>query len=154
MHGKLLSEQNNKVTLNAHEVKMLNKVILPSNTDQVFFLRLILKDQEGTIDENLYWLTNKKHSYEKLNELEKVTPITLSLKEAILVMPQLKFPIRAKKPPFSYRLKVLNNKDELVLPSFFTENYFTLLPGDIKKVDLDFSSVVEKCRQRQPEAGG
>ena len=36
----------------------------------------MLKDKEKTLDENLYWLSNKKHSYEKLNELEKVSAVT------------------------------------------------------------------------------
>ena len=34
--------------------------------------------------------------------------------------------------------------DELVLPAFFTDNYFTLLPGDIKKIELDLSSTNNK----------
>ena len=38
----------------------------------------------------------------------------------------------------------MNNKGELVLPSFFTENYFTLLPGDSRKIDLDYPAVVNK----------
>jgi mannosylglycoprotein endo-beta-mannosidase len=144
MHGKLLSEQNNNITLNAHEVKMLNKVSLPSNTDQVFFLRLILKDQEGTIDENLYWLTNKKHSYEKLNELEKVNPV-ISVIRGENGHAKVEVSNPGKETAFFIRLKVLNNKDELVLPSYFTDNYFTLLPDDIKKVDLDFSSGVKNA---------
>jgi mannosylglycoprotein endo-beta-mannosidase len=144
MHGKLLSEQNNNITLNAHEVKMLNKVSLPSNTDQVFFLRLILKDQEGTIDENLYWLTNKKHSYEKLNELEKVNPV-ISVIRGENGHAKVEVSNPDKETAFFIRLKVLNNKDELVLPSYFTDNYFTLLPDDIKKVDLDFSSGVKNA---------
>ena len=69
MHGKLISEKSDPVTLDAHQLKLLNKVILPVNTDQVFFLKLLLKDGDKTLDENLYWLSNKKHSYEKLNDL-------------------------------------------------------------------------------------
>jgi len=30
--------------------------------------------------------------------------------------------------------------NELLLPSFFTDNYFTLLPGDKKQVEVDYSS--------------
>jgi hypothetical protein len=41
---------------------------------------------------------------------------------------------------FFIRLKITDTKNELVLPSFFTENYFTLLPGDEKQVELDFTS--------------
>ena len=39
-----------------------------------------------------------------------------------------------------FTLKVTNKNGELVLPSFFTENYFTLLPGDSKMIELDFSA--------------
>ena len=41
----------------------------------------------------------------------------------------------------------MNNEDELVLPSFFTENYFTLLPGDKKNIEVDFSANSNKSDQ-------
>ena len=52
-----------------------------------------------------------------------------------------------KETAFFIRLKVLNRNNELVLPSFFTENYFTLLPGDGKKIELDFSAAGDKTSQ-------
>ncbi len=139
MHGKMISEQNTKVNLNAHEVKLLNKVILPASPVQVFFLKLILKTSEKTIDENLYWLTNKKHSYEKLNELEKEAPAA-SIKRSSTGHAVIDISNPGKETAFFIRLKVVNDKDELVLPSFFTENYFTLLPGDKQNIELDFSA--------------
>ena len=138
MHGKLLSEQKNHVTLDAHEVKLLSKVILPANTDQIFFLKLLLEDKDKRLDENLYWLSNKKHSYEKLNELEKVITAT-DIKRGDNGHAVVEMSNPGKETAFFIRLKVMNNRDELVLPSFFTDNYFTLLPGDVKKVEIDFS---------------
>jgi mannosylglycoprotein endo-beta-mannosidase len=140
MHGKMISEKNEPVTLNAHQLKLLNKVILPVNTDQVFFLRLLLKDGDKTLDENLYWLSNKKHSYEKLNELEKSAPITV-IKRTGNGRAIVEISNPGKETAFFIRLKIVNKNDELVLPTFFTENYFTLLPGDAKKVDVDFSTI-------------
>jgi mannosylglycoprotein endo-beta-mannosidase len=138
MHGKLISEQNDQVSLNAHEVKLLKKVILPASPDQVFFLKLILKNSEGKIDENLYWLTNRKHSYEKLNELEKVTPTT-SVKRGKAGHAAIEISNPGKETAFFIRMKVVNDKGEQVLPCFLSENYFTLLPGDKQKIELDFS---------------
>jgi mannosylglycoprotein endo-beta-mannosidase len=139
MHGKLLNEKTDPVTLNAHEVKLLDKVNLPVSPYQVFFLKLMLKDKEKTLDENLYWLSNKKHSYEKLNELEKVsTSCVITRGDNGYATVTISNP--GKETAFFIRLKVLNKKDELVLPSFFSENYFTLLPGDSRKVGLDFST--------------
>jgi hypothetical protein len=143
MHGKLLSEQNDPVSLNAHEVKLLNKVNLPSNTDHVFFLRLLLKDKEKALDENLYWLSDKKHSYEKLNELEKVDVAT-AIKRGDNGHASVEISNPGKETAFFIRLKVINKQDELVLPTFFTDNFFTLLPGDIKMVELDFSSKINQ----------
>ncbi|MBK7711412.1 MAG: glycosyl hydrolase [Bacteroidales bacterium] len=143
MHGKLLSEKNNQVSLNAHEVRLLSKVILPAKTDEVFFLRLVLKNKDKTLDENLYWLTNRKHSYEKLNELEKTSPLT-SVKRGDNGHASISISNPGKETAFFIRLKVLNSNNELVLPSFFTENFLTLLPGDRKDIELDYSSITDK----------
>jgi exo-1,4-beta-D-glucosaminidase len=48
-----------------------------------------------------------------------------------------------KETAFFIRLKVVNEKKgELVLPVFFNRNYFTLLPGEEKDVNLDLSQHV------------
>ncbi len=143
MHGKLISEQNDQVSINAHEVKLLKKVILPASPDQVFFLKLILKNNDGKIDENLYWLTNRKHSYEKLNELEKVTPAT-TVKRGDAGHATIEISNPGKETAFFIRLKVADNKGEQVLPCFLSENYFTLLPGDRQTIELDFSEAPVK----------
>ena len=138
MHGKLISEKIKPVTLNAHEVILLDKIDLPQNTNQVFFLRLQLKKNDKLIDENLYWLSNKQHSYEKLNDLSKVTATT-SIKRSNIDHAVIDISNPGNETAFFIRLKILNQKDELVLPSFFTENYFTLLPGDAKQITLDLT---------------
>jgi mannosylglycoprotein endo-beta-mannosidase len=139
MHGKLLSEQKKPVTLEAHDMILLNKIDLPKAGYEVFFLKLQLTDQGKVLDENLYWLSNKPRSYDKLNELEKVSLKTAINKNdeghAVIVISNPK-----NETAFFIRLKIMNAKNELVLPSYFTDNYFTLLPGDEKQVELDFST--------------
>lgn len=139
MHGKLLSEQKNDVTLQAHDLVLLNKVILPKNTDEVFFLKLQLTDREKVLDENLYWLSNKQHSYEKLNDLEKVT-VTTEITKSGDGQSVIKISNQKNETAFFIRLKVINGDNDLVLPAYFTENYFTLLPDDEKKITLDLSA--------------
>jgi hypothetical protein len=138
MHGKLLSEKQNPVNLNAHDVMLLNKIDLPKNNYEVFFLKLQLTDHNKILDENLYWLSNKPHSYEKLNELERVSVKTVINKSnedhAVIKISNPK-----SETAFFIRLKIMNQKNELVLPSYFTDNFFTLLPGDEKQIDLDFT---------------
>jgi mannosylglycoprotein endo-beta-mannosidase len=139
LHGKLLSEQKNIVNLKAHDLVLLNKIDLPKNTPEVYFLKLQLAEQDKILDENLYWLSNKPKSYEKLNELEKVT-VKTSISKGQEGHAVIKISNPKSETAFFIRLKILNQKNELVLPSYFTDNFFTLLPGDEKQVELDFTS--------------
>jgi hypothetical protein len=138
MHGKLLSEQKNPVNLNANDVILLNKVVLPKNINEIFFLRLQLTDRNRVLDENLYWLSNKPHSYEKLNELVKVV-IKADIRKSDEDHSVIEISNPTGETAFFIRLKIMNAKNELVLPSFLTDNYFTLLPGDEKQVGLDLT---------------
>jgi hypothetical protein len=138
MHGKLLSEKKNQVDPKAQEVVLLSKIDLPKNSNEVFFLKLQLTDQNKVLDENLYWLSNKPHSFEKLNELGKIT-----LNSGVNKIDEGHFALSISNPnnetAFFIRLKILDSKNDLVLPVFFTDNYFTLLPGEEKKVELDLT---------------
>ena len=138
LHGKLISEQKNPVNLKAQDVMLLSMVKLPENINEVFFLKLQLLDNDKILDENLYWLSNKPRSYEKLNELEKVTLKTI-LDRSVDGHAVITISNPENETAFFIRLKIMNAGNELVLPSFFTDNYFTLMPGDKKKVELDLA---------------
>ncbi|HQM70736.1 MAG TPA: hypothetical protein PK521_15630, partial [Bacteroidales bacterium] len=144
LHGKPLSENTKTLSLKAHNLVLLDKVTLPgAKNEEVYFLKLILSEKDKVIDENLYWLSNRPKSYEKLNELAKVT-----LKTDINKTVDNKVIINVSNPgnetAFFIRLKINNQDKELVLPVFFTENYFTLLPGENRQVELDISGACNK----------
>jgi len=136
MHGKMLSEKKDPVSLDPHSVNLLNKVILPKGQGEVYFLKLQLTDGDKVLDENLYWLSDKRHSYEKLNELKKVN-VAAVIKKNDEDRPVIEISNPTDETAFFIRLKVINEKDELVLPVFLTDNYFTLLPGDKTLIVLD-----------------
>jgi len=62
LHGKLISQQKNQYPSKAHSLILLNKVELPKNPENVFFLKTVLSGKDKIVDENLYWLSNKLHS--------------------------------------------------------------------------------------------
>jgi mannosylglycoprotein endo-beta-mannosidase len=140
LHGKLLSESERSVTINAHNIILLDKINLPGTAQEVFFLKLILADDSNKVlDENLYWLSNKPHSYEKLNELGNVS-VKAVISKSDFSHTVISVSNPGNETAFFIRLKITNLNNELVLPSYFTDNYFTLLPGDEKQVGLDFNS--------------
>jgi hypothetical protein len=139
LHGKLVSEKKHPVDLNGQDVILLDKVALPKNNDEIFFLKLQLTDNDRILDENLYWLSNVPRSYEKLNDLRK-TSVKTAINRTTEGHAIIEISNKENETAFFIRLKVMNSKNELVLPSYFADNFFTLLPGDKKQVDLDFSS--------------
>lgn len=140
MHGKLLSESERNVTLNAHDIVLMDKIDLPGTAHEVFFLKLILADDSNKVlDENLYWLSNKPHSYEKLNELGNAS-VKAEISKSNDSHAIISVSNSGNETAFFIRLKITNQKNELLLPSFFTDNYFTLLPGDEKQIGVEFNS--------------
>jgi mannosylglycoprotein endo-beta-mannosidase len=136
LHGKLIYEKKNLVNLEANDVILLNKIELRKSQNEVFFLLLKLVSNNKVLDENLYWLSNTNNSYEKLNDLGKVT-VRTSLDKNKNGQIGITVSNLQNETAFFIRLKIMNSKNELVLPSFFSDNYFTLLPGDEKHVELD-----------------
>ncbi len=66
-----------------------------------------------------------------MNNLEKIS-VKTSIKRSPEGHAVIEISNRENETAFFIRLKIMNSKNELVLPSYFTDNYFTLLPGDTK----------------------
>jgi mannosylglycoprotein endo-beta-mannosidase len=142
MHGKQLSERKKVISLEAHSRVLLDRVELPEDSSGVFFVRLLLTDKGKIMDENFYWLSNNPGKYNALNKLNKAI-VRLNIKRtspgnAIVIISN-----PGPETAFFIRLKVTNNENELVLPSFLTDNYITLLPGESKKLGLDYASSIK-----------
>jgi mannosylglycoprotein endo-beta-mannosidase len=137
LHGKLISEKKKTIDQEPQSTRLLDKIILPKTGNGLFFLRLqILDDKGGELDENLYWLTAKPKSYEALNELEPVK-LEATTEKIASDKAQVTISNPTKETAFFIRLKVVDEKGVNVLPVFLDENYFTLLPGESRKVGVE-----------------
>jgi exo-1,4-beta-D-glucosaminidase len=120
----------------------------PKDLGGVYFLKLALTDATGKeISSNFYWLSDKgdeKADFTLLNTLPKV---------------QLNYtvsPVKNENGKFSLELElenpasglafavnpkiILKNSGELVCPVFWSDNYFSLLPGEKRKLKVEFFS--------------
>lgn len=133
IHGKSLSKDLYPAAIAANKVSILKKIDTSGLREEVYFLRLKLMNPENqVIDENFYWLSKPGKSYEKLNELKQVVLAAEYNGKSV----EISNP--GSETAFFIRLKVVDEKTgELVLPVFLTENYFTLLPGEKKEIDLN-----------------
>jgi hypothetical protein len=150
IHGKLLSSEQYPESFQANSVSVLKKVGTKEIREEVFFLRLRLKDKEGQLnDGNFYWLAKPGKSYEKLNELK---PVVLQMEYrknvALITNP-------TNETAFFIRLKVFDGKSgELALPVFMSDNYFSLLPGEKKEIAIDGKLLPDRYQSIRLEAGG
>ena len=140
IHGKKISENKQDISLDAHKTMLLPKIRLPEQDSAVYFLRLTLANAENFIDENFYWISATPGSFKQLNELKKAG-IELNLHKTKPGMASVSVSNKGEETAFFIRLKVLNDDHELALPVFFNDNYITLLPGETKMLDLDYSGI-------------
>jgi mannosylglycoprotein endo-beta-mannosidase len=138
IHGKIISVQKQDVILEAHKTMLLSKVKLPEKDSAVYFLRLTLTNGEKIVDENLYWISGTPGSFEQLNELKKES-VELNLHKTRPGIASVSVSNKGPETAFFIRLKVMNENHELVLPVFFNDNYITLLPGETKVLDIDYT---------------
>lgn len=109
----------------------------------VHFIKLKLKNAEGTlVSENFYWRGEKSLDYTALDKLEKVNlDVTKTISEKdgkYFVTATITNPASSKMIAFATDVRLVNTKTlEQYLPTFKTDSYFSLLPGESKEVTLE-----------------
>ena len=148
LKGNLLDCQVFSLNVPAGSVRIVRKPDLSKKPTGLYFLRLLLKNEKMEIvDENLYWITNKPSD---LEELEILADASLQLEvkknEAEKMIVSVKN--MGSETAFFIRLKVWDkNTNQIVLPVFFSDNYFTLFPDEQKEIDLDLSFLPDEFKQ-------
>mgnify|MGYP000584427201 CR=1 FL=1 len=124
----------------------------PENISQVHFIKLVLKDEKGKdVSSNFYWRSNDKYEgsktltgptssgFEDLSKL-KAAKVKLSYKTrqadgryfVDIVMKNTSNDIA-----FFNQLQFLNSKMSPIRPSFYSDNFFSLIPGEKKTVTIE-----------------
>ena len=134
--------------IKADESKKVIFPELPGDISSIYFVKLILKDSAGKeISSNFYWLSDKgdeKADFKALNDLPKV-----SLKYSVTSLKQengkftaiIEIENRSQSLAFSVNPKILRQKSkDLVLPVFWDDNYFSLIPGEKRSLKVEFNA--------------
>ncbi len=140
IHGNSIELKQSNVDVMANTKIIVRNLFGDKKPTGFYFARLKLKNTNGELlDENFYWLTNSDEDW--LN-LDKLKPAELHVDWQNEDSGLIKITVENKgnETAFFNRLKIIDkNTGELVLPTFFDENYFTLFPGESRKVELDLS---------------
>jgi exo-1,4-beta-D-glucosaminidase len=139
-------------------------VEVPGGLTTTFFLQLKLQDSAGkTLSDNFYWLStvpdtagvraergevfrNTPKSVADLTALSKLPPVTVTQtsrfeKKDVETLGYVTVANTTDKLAFAVHLAVNKGKDgEEILPSYWQDNYFSLMPGEKRSVTVRFAT--------------
>lgn len=146
---------NKSQTIDIPEDGVVNdvfKIDFPQNITQVHFIKLRLYNEKGKeVGNTFYWRSNDKYEgsktltgptssgFEDLSKLKQVqlkTKHKLSKNENWQVM-EMEVRNPSSTVAFFVQLQYLDENGKPVRPSFYTDNFFSLLPGESKKVTIE-----------------
>lgn len=143
---KMKWEREEAIDMKADCYQEVFKVPSLADITPVYFVKLELLDAKGKVlSDNIYWRSSKNpENYSELSKLEYVKP-ELSYKaeetkdECII---KVKVKNTDRKISFMNRLAVVKkNTNEEILPTFWDDNFITLLPGEEKSVTAKVSKI-------------
>ncbi|MGN6194815.1 MAG: glycoside hydrolase family 2 protein [Ginsengibacter sp.] len=112
--------------------------------DKGVFLYLSLFDEnKNLLGDNLYWLPDSTGNYLGLQEMKKanVQVSAQKIKEGkveVTISNEKENPVA-----FFNRLSLVNTKTKKrILPAFYSDNYISVLPGESKKIFIDYTPAV------------
>ena len=146
LSGSIVWEKETPVSINPNQVERLFEVPAPEGVDGAYFLKLTLMEAGKELTRNIYWLTTREKDYTSLSTLPKTTPDTqISLSNRNESYTGTVTMTAKDRISFFNRIKVFDkNTGKRILPVHYSDNYFTLMPGDRQTVMLEFSSSLPK----------
>jgi hypothetical protein len=133
---------NDRIRVGATSAVRIAEVKVPENVEQdIHFVDLRLEDREGhSISENFYWLAGND-DYTSLSELPEVDlgVEVEKVNNGKSSVYQIRLENRTDALAFFVNPSIRNaNSGEEVLPSFWSDNYFSILPGKYKELTVEF----------------
>ncbi len=138
-----------------HQAKVLNVpatstqdcflLLIPDELDRVRFIRLQLRQEGVILSDNFYWSPAKPGDCRELSSLKQLRlPVEM---QTSVTRDERTITVKVTNPnpsvALAIRLKLLHeSSDERVLPAFYEDNYFSLLPYGEKRIRIGASNSV------------
>ena len=126
----------------------------PENISQVHFIKLRLTDEKGKqIGSNFYWRSNDEYQgkttvtgpassgFESLAELPQInlrTKYTTRERNGMYFI-NIEVKNSSNTIAFFTQLQLLDRNNKPVRPSYYTDNFFSLMPGEVRNITIETS---------------
>jgi hypothetical protein len=144
LQGTVLWENETSASVAPNSVVRLFEAPVPDRVKGVYFLKLTLLESDREITDNIYWLTTAEKDYTTLANLPGTVPdVRVSIKKQAQRYAGVVSLEARDRISFFNRIKVFDrNTGKRILPVHYSDNYVTLMPGDKREINLEFSSSI------------
>lgn len=145
MDGSVVWEK--EASVDSKEDTTLKCVLMeyPANVSKAHFIKLTLMENGNTVSDNFYLRGTEEGNYQALREMPKVTfqsNTTVNKGNDGEWSATTVLENTTSTPALMIRLNVIGKKDGTqILPVFYSDNYFSLLPGEKKEVQMRWKDV-------------
>lgn len=146
LDGELVYADSKDIMMESDTMELAFQLQFPGETSKLQFIKTYVENENSErVGEDFYWNNIENYQdYTALADLENAeikATYTLDHKDESSEFYKVRIENTGEVPALSIRLKVLNElTKERVLPTFYEDNYFSLMPGESKEVMVDFKS--------------
>lgn len=142
MDASVAWEKETVVDSNEDTTEKCIKLEFPENLSKVHFIKMTLTEDGNVISDNFYHRSLEENNYRDLQQLPKVALESATTVDknadgtwsAVSVIEN-----KTSAPALMIRLNVVGDKDgQQILPVFYSDNYFSLLPGEKKEIRMNW----------------
>jgi hypothetical protein len=148
LSGKPVQDRKETLTAPADATADAFTIDWPKNG--AYFARLELRDKKGQmLSENFYWHARDEHQLQQLDSMPRVTlngkARARRSSNGTVVSVTVSNP--SKTPALQVRLTLRDAKTgQRILPVYYQDNYFSLLPGESREVRIETRRAVKDIR--------
>jgi hypothetical protein len=121
---------------------LISSPVISSSGTNVNFIETRIKDNNDVVlSRNFYWITLA--STRSFTELQSLPTITLSTAYSVDHKDTTNF-VNARivnfmsAPALLIRVKAMTESGEQILPAYYSDNYFSLMPGEVRDITIEF----------------
>ncbi len=144
LNGNLILSQEEVSDVASDSTEEVMNLQYPEDSTDIKFIRTIVEDAEGNqIADNFYWTNTEDYQgYKALNDLPEVklqADYTAQEKVGTTCYYTVNLQNNTEDPALMIRLKTTNDlTGERVLPTYYSDNYISLMPGESKEITVEF----------------
>lgn len=145
LDGKKIYEKSQHSSALSNRLTECFKAELPAELPPVYLVRLSLADGKVVLSENEYWMSSGvNENFQAFNSLPKVNIKVKIIKIEKGTETRVEFEVTnpSKTPAIGIKLNLLDSETNTrILPAYFSEEYFSLLPKETKIITVKYKGV-------------